>query len=171
MTVEPGGPRRVSLAWGFLYILQKVSFKCKENHQAPKPVFCCRGFRLRILTKSWHVSFFNFAVFVFAQGFSWKVAMTGLLDDHCSETFFAFSHKDSLEKSRWQGCIKILAKMHILHSRTRILFKSREGWSFKKAMCASPALKDISFFPQELHTFLKMSHVSIKTTVVNFIGM
>ena len=46
---------------------------------------------------------FFFAVFHFfilAAGFSRKVAMTGVLDDHCSETFFAFSLQDSLEKSR-----------------------------------------------------------------------
>ena len=46
---------------------------------------------------------YMFAVFAFlilAQGFSVKVAMTGVLDDHCSETYFVFSHKESLEKRR-----------------------------------------------------------------------
>ena len=45
--------------------------------------------------------FFLFAVFVFlilAQEIAVKVAMTGVLDDHWSETFFVFSHKNSLEK-------------------------------------------------------------------------
>ena len=31
IVVEPDGPRRVTLAGGFSYILQQVSFKCKEN--------------------------------------------------------------------------------------------------------------------------------------------
>ena len=43
---------------------------------------------------------FNFAVLILAQGFSCKVAMTGVLEDHGSESFFVFSHKDSLEKSQ-----------------------------------------------------------------------
>ena len=75
-----------------------------------------------------------FAVFILAQGFSWKVAMTGVLDEHGSDTCFAFSHKDSLEKWRWQRSWTIVAQMHFLHYRTRILLKSREGSSPESMM-------------------------------------
>ena len=68
--VEPDGPRRMTLAWGFSCILQKVSFKCKENDWASNWVFCCRGSRLRILSKNQDRSFCIFAVLIIAQGFS-----------------------------------------------------------------------------------------------------
>ena len=39
---EPDGPRRVTLAWRFSYILQKVFVKAKQNDEVPSGVFCCR---------------------------------------------------------------------------------------------------------------------------------
>ena len=114
------------LVSGFSYILKSVSFKRKENLCPPQGAFCCCGFSPRIYTKSWHVRFCNFAVFVLAQGFSWKVATKGVLEDHGSETFFAFSHRDSLQKLRWQGSSTIIVQIHVLRSRTRILYKSRD---------------------------------------------
>ena len=41
--VEPGGPRRVTLARVRCTFLQKVSLKPKQNHWPPTGVFCCCG--------------------------------------------------------------------------------------------------------------------------------
>ena len=113
---------------------KKVTFKRKEYHHTAICAFCCCGFRLRILYKSQDVNFCIFAVFIFAQGFSAKVAMTGVLDDHWPDTFFAFSHRDSLQKWRWQGSWSIVARMHYLRSRTGILFKSRDQSSLQSIL-------------------------------------
>ena len=40
--VERDGPRRVTLAGGFSYILQKVSVNAKQNEEVAAAVFCCR---------------------------------------------------------------------------------------------------------------------------------
>ena len=151
----------MTLAWGLSCILRKVSFKCKQNDYAANWAFCCRGSRLRILSKSQDSSFCIFAVLILAQGFSWKVAMTGVLDDHCSDTFSAFSHRDSLEKSRWQGSSTIVARMHFLHSRTRILLKSRDRSSLQSLLYFHRCLSKLSLSPEDSHTFYKTSHVRI----------
>ena len=78
---------------------------------------------------------------ILAAGFSWKVAMTWILDDHCSDTCFAFSLQDSLEKSR-------------------------SNFSSKHPVLSSVWSK-VLLYHQELHTFSKMSHASIKMTVAN----
>ena len=62
------------------------------------------------------------------------MAIPGVLDEHCSEAFFAFWLQDSLEKSRWQGSSTIIARIHVLHSRTRFLLKSREASSLQNIM-------------------------------------
>ena len=47
------------------------------------------------------------------------------------------------------------------------LEKSRRKFPQKHDVC-SAVFKRLSFFPKELHTFSKVSHVSIKLRVVNF---
>ena len=96
--------------------------------------------------------------------------MTGILDDHCSDTYFAFSLQDSLEKSRRQFLQK-----HDVCSAVfkRLSFFPKELHTFSKMSHVSTKLRVVnfitcSFFPKELHTFWKMSHVSIKLRVVNF---
>ena len=37
----------------------------------------------------------GYMFYVLTQGFSGKVAFTGILEEHCSETLSAFPHKDS----------------------------------------------------------------------------
>ena len=111
---------------GFVSIFHKRVVLMQGKRWPAQTAFCCCGFRLRILYKSQDASFCVFVIFILVQGFSVKVAMTGVLGDHCSETFFAFSLPDSLEKSRWQGSSTIMARIHVLHSGTGILWKSRD---------------------------------------------
>ena len=75
------------------------------------------------------------------QGFCWNVAMTGILDDRCSDAFSVLAHKDCLEKSR----SKFSSKPTVLSS----------------------ALKQLLLFPEECYTLSKMSHASIKVMVAN----
>ena len=67
--------------------------------------------------------------------------MAGMHHDLCSDTAFAFSQKDSLEKSRWKSSLNHDA--------------------------VSSALRQLSLFPKESHMFSKMSHASIRMTAVN----
>ena len=86
----------------------------------------------------------GYMFYVLTQGFSGKVAFTGILEEHCSETLSAFPRQDPLEMSRWQrssaihfsafsqkasfeksrqGSRTTIALIHVLRSHTRILWK------------------------------------------------
>ena len=68
--------------------------------------------------------------------------MTGVHEDLCKNTYFSFSHKDSLEKRR--------CKFPFNHDAFALF------------------LLENSLFPKELHTFSKTSHVRIKIHVAIF---
>ena len=68
--------------------------------------------------------------------------MTGVHEDLYKNTYFSFSHKDSLEKRR--------CKFPFNHDAFALF------------------LLENSLFPKELHTFSKTSHVRIKTHVAIF---
>ena len=119
--------------------------------------WCC--FRLKILIKDWHVFFYGF---MFAQGFPWKVAMTVVMDDHCSERSFAFSQRDFLKKSRWQEPSTIVARMHVLHSRTKMFLKSREIGSFENTLRLHRCWRNCWYFLRNNTHFGNLSFVCTK---------
>ena len=167
ITVEPSGPSRVSLARDSHTFCKKYHFNARKTIRPQRLFFVRRGSRLRLLCKSQDGSLCIFPVFVLAQGlsgkvamtggpgrpllgyifcilaqgFCWKVARAGIIDDRCSDAFSALSQKDSLEKSR-------------------------SNFSSKHTVLSS-VLKQLLWFPKELHTLSKMSQASIKMTVAN----
>ena len=135
-----------------------------------KSVFCCRGFRLRILYKNLDGIFCIFAVFILAQGFSWKVAMTGVLGDHCSDAIFAFWHEGSPEKLWWKRSSTTSARMRYLHSRSRILLKSREDRDPRRSLLGCIVcilVQGFSLQKLRLHFFGVCSFLSCTMILMN----
>ena len=140
---------------------KKVSCWCKENDYAQNLIFFLVGF-------SWGFSAkVKMAVFAFLQ--------------------LVFSHKYSLDKSRWQGSWTTIARIHFLHfltgffwkvAMTRILDDCSDAFSAFSHKDAhefplyrnvfSPFLFNNSF-RKELHTSSNMNHVSIEVAVVDLI--
>ena len=102
--VEPGGPRRP-----FFFL-----FSPREFHTFQK--------KYRFGTsKTISSQTLPFVVVVPVQGFSSKVDMPFF-----AFLQFLFSHNDSRKKWRRQASWTTVVRRHFLHSRTRILLKSRD---------------------------------------------
>ena len=172
-----GKPSGLKVGLLLLWVSSKDSLqksRCQFLH------FCSFHFRTRILCKSGDDRgpgrpLAGYIFCILAQGFSSKVAMTGKLDDRCSDALFAFSHRDSLQKSRSKFSSKHDALSWCLYN---MLLPPKDFHTFYKTshvriimtvIVAARVLILVQGFSSKVEWTAKMNHVSIKVTALDFI--